>query len=149
MPIISAGHDFEHVWSRLLSDSTTLSAYSSAMSSLATGCWEEEGGQAASRISWCLHVCEEYCQQQGALNKLLLKDFRRKAHGMPTLVPLTLLPDTVEQVAEEVNKWSGAKALKLLDVGSCYNPFLSHAQFAVTAIDIAPANEVRKWEVPG
>lgn len=146
--MISAGHDFEHVWLKLLSDGATLSTYSSAMSSLATGCWEEEGGQAGSRITWCVHVCKEYCQHQGALHKLLLKDLRRRSHGKPTLVPLALLPATVDQVAEKVHKWSSARTLRLLDVGSCYNPFLSHAQFEVTAIDIAPANEVRKWKIP-
>lgn len=42
--------------------------------------------------------------------------------------------------------------IRLLDVGSCYNPFSSFAEFEVTAIDIAPAHETVKYcdflEVP-
>ncbi|KXJ84079.1 hypothetical protein RP20_CCG021900 [Aedes albopictus] len=42
--------------------------------------------------------------------------------------------------------------VRLLDVGSCYNPFSKFADFEVTAIDIAPAHESVKYcdflEVP-
>ena len=34
---------------------------------------------------------------------------------------------------------SGEKQLRLLDVGSCYNPFKSFPEFRPLAIDIAPA----------
>lgn len=36
----------------------------------------------------------------------------------------------------------GNDKLKLLDVGSCYDPFRSFNEFDTTAIDISPANEV-------
>ena len=134
-------HDFKDVWSKLLSDQATLATYSSAMSSLATGCWERDGE--ASRIAWCVKVCKEYGGPEGALRKLLLKDLRRKSHSMPTVVPQALLPGTVVDVEQEV--WNDTQILRLLDVGSCYNPFLNHKQFEVTAIDIAPARQVRKW----
>lgn len=42
--------------------------------------------------------------------------------------------------------------IRLLDVGSCYNPFSAFAEFEVTAIDIAPAQESVRYcdflEVP-
>lgn len=131
------GHGFREVWSKLLADDSSLRAYSHAMSTLATSHWGEE----ASRISWCVQVCAEYFAPQGALQKLLLKDMRRKDHAMPTLVPLSLLPCKENGVIEVVGKWK-ERTLTVLDVGSCYNPFLNYDQFQVTAIDIAPANEV-------
>lgn len=139
--MVFSGHTFEDVWSKLLSDRAALSAYSSAMRALATGSWQEEGGQVASRITWCVQTCMEYCQH---LSSLLLKDLRRKSHGMPTLVPVSLLPGTPHQVAQQVCKWNCATTLKMLDVGSCYNPFQTYPQFEVVAIDIAPANKVRQ-----
>ena len=113
------------------------------MSKLATGSWSsEEGRSRGSRISWCVEVCEEYFGVDGALHKLLLKDLRRRNHMMPTLVSSSLLPSTEEEVAEVVKKQWHDRRFSLLDVGSCYNPFLCYLQFEVTAIDIAPADKV-------
>jgi hypothetical protein len=61
---------------------------------------------------------------------------------MPTSIPLPLLPASPDQVVGVVEGWKGGKALRLLDVGSCYNPFQFFSQFQVTAIDIAPADKV-------
>ena len=107
------------------------------MQQLATGPWagKIDGG----RISWCVQTCEEYLSYR--LEQLLLKDLRRLGHGMPTLVEPSLLPTCPHGVRDLVYKLS-SRALRLLDVGSCYNPFLSWPQFVVTAIDIAPATEV-------
>ena len=74
--------------------------------------------------------------------KLLAKDLKRKSHDMPTLIPLSVLPATIEEVVEIVKKWNNGDVLNLLDVGSCYNPFQSYTQFQVTALDIAPADKV-------
>ena len=139
-----AGQKFEDVWTKLLSDDSTLSRYANAMSSLATAYWEENGGPEASRIKWCVEVCREYCDEdQGALHRLLSKGLRRRKHDMPTSIPRALLPSSAQEMADILARWSGGAVLRLLDVGSCYNPFLAHKQFEVTAIDIAPAMEVR------
>ncbi len=112
------------------------------MSLLATQHWDGGGGKeaAASRIQWCVTVIEEYFRLDGALSNLLLKDLRRRDHAMPTLVPLPLLPGTPAEVVEVIKQWPVPHSL--LDVGSCYNPFRTYPQFEVTAIDVAPANQV-------
>lgn len=110
------------------------------MKALASGHWTQHDGE-GSRVSWCVQACEDYFKPQGNLHHLLLKDLRRRQHAMPTLVPLELLPPTPDAVEEVMGTWRDRKIV-LLDVGSCYNPFLRFKQFDVTAIDIAPAHEV-------
>ena len=136
--ICLAGKTADELWQEHISDKAALHTYSSAMSRLATGPWacRKEGG----RIEWCVTTCLKYFSSR--LEQLLLKDLRRQSHGMPTLVPTSLLPASPEAVREKVavlkeRKW------RLLDVGSCYNPFQEWLQlFDVTAIDIAPASPV-------
>lgn len=141
-----AGDDVEVVWSNLLSDKSSLEAYSHAMSTLAKGSWEAQSSNGASRIQWCVQVCGEYFAHEGVLHRLLCKDLRRRDHKMPTLVPLLLLPHSLEEVHKITETWNGGKTLRLLDVGSCYNPFCRYTQFQVTAIDIAPADKVSSLE---
>lgn len=121
-----------------MADKVSLHQYSTTMHSLAKGPWAKHGG---GRVKWCVDACEEYFWG-GTLKELLQKDLKRMEHNMPTLVPLDLLPSSlmaVEVIIERFRKtpW------EMLDVGSCYNPFLEYPQFKVTAIDIAPAVEVR------
>ena len=125
----------EEVWSHHLEDRDGLERYSKAMQSLATGPWAEQG---AGRISWCVDACEEYFVG-GALTKLLQKDLRRRGHDMPTLVPLELLPSSDSDVTRIADTFLQRK-WKLLDIGSCYNPFNKFDRFTVTAVDIAPAD---------
>ena len=134
------GKRFDEVWLSLLSDQPLLSAYSHAMSTLATQHWRQ-GTDNASRVTWCVSVCNQYFKHQGDLHNLLLKDLRRREHNVSTLVSPLHLPLTAEQVKEIIEEWKGKK-LKMLDVGSCYNPFLDYKEFDVTAIDIAPAYKV-------
>lgn len=129
----------KEVWSRLLASKSCLEEYSSAMRELASGAWVREGE--ASRVAWCVKTSEDYFTVNGLLHKLLLKDLRRRAHSMPTIIPHTFLPSTEEEVETHVAQWQNRK-YSLLDVGSCYNPFLSYRQFDVTALDIAPAHKV-------
>ena len=105
------------------------------MRSLATGPWAEQGG---GRITWCVEVCKEYFIG-GTLTKLIKKDLRRRDHNMSTLLPAELLPCSDADVVKTVEIFE-QKMWKLLDVGSCYNPFNEFEWFEVTAIDIAPAD---------
>ena len=135
--LFSGRQNAETLWAARLQDKTTLQQYSAAMHSLATGPWAKHGG---SRIRWCVDCCTEYFTD-GHLKKLLLKDLRRVQHNMPTIVEGELLPPLPEGVEVLVGGWRGRK-WRLLDVGSCYNPFAQWAEFEVTAVDIAPAVEV-------
>ena len=106
---------------------------------LATGPWANKPDE-CDRILWCVTKCDEYFKGDG-LQTLLLKDLRRRDHTMPTILPLSLLPVSEGGVADIVRCFN-ARKWSLLDVGSCYNPFVQFPQFDVTAIDIAPANQV-------
>lgn len=110
------------------------------MSTLAIQHWRQNN-ENASRVTWCVSVCDQYFRHQGDLHNLLLKDLRRREHNVPTLVSPPHLPPTSEEVNKTIEEWKG-KELKMLDVGSSYNPFLDYKQFDVTAIDIAPAHKV-------
>ncbi len=108
------------------------------MHGLATGPWAKHstpGG--GGRVEWCVDVCREYFQG-GCLKKMILKDLRRLEHKMPTVLDVSLLASPPDVVEREF----GQRLWRLLDVGSCYNPFAEHPQFDVTAVDIAPAVEV-------
>ena len=107
------------------------------MRELATGPWA--GRDDGDRVSWCVQTCNEYWFDR--LEKLMLKDLRRQNHDMATLVQPSLLPTSQFAVTEMVDKLRSG-VWRMLDVGSCYNPFLAWPQFVVTAIDIAPASEV-------
>ena len=129
--------DVATVWREHLADRSSLQQYSIAMYSLAKGPWSKHGG---GRVKWCADACDEYFSG-GTLGKLLLKDLRRVEHNMSTLVPLDLLPLSLQEVEVVVERF-GTRKWHMLDVGSCYNPFTEYHQFEVTAIDIAPAVEV-------
>ena len=123
------------MWSDHLQDKDGLKQYSEAMQKLATGPWAEQG---SGRITWCVEVCDEYFSVGGALVKMIGKDLRRLGHDMPTLVPIELLPNSDADIERTVHEAFGARKLRLLDVGSCYNPFSKFDKFEVMAIDIAP-----------
>ena len=134
------------MWSELLEDDEALRTYSIAMHSLATGRWVAAGHE-ASRITWCVEVCRGYfgkgCGLGCGLQKQLLKDLRRVAHKMMPLVTSDLLPKTEAGVMSLV-KHVRRRPWRLLDVGSCYNPFSCYEEFSVTAVDIAPAHEASR-----
>lgn len=126
------------LWQAHLTDTHLLSAYSRAMAALAKGPWSMKQN---NRIHWCIDRCNEYFHSGDALQKLLLKDLRRVAHGMISVMCVECVPSSEEGVVKVVQEFRG-RSLRLLDVGSCYNPFSAHSQFDVTAVDIAPATEV-------
>ncbi len=109
------------------------------MAALAKGPWAIKK---SSRIQWCLDRCTEYFHSD-LLQKLLSKDLRRIFHAMPSVVCVESVPCSEEGVVKVVQGFKG-RSLRLLDVGSCHNPFNALPQFDVTAVDIAPACEV--WE---
>ena len=134
---ISGGKSVDELWRNHVSDKDVLRAYSKAMRDLATGPWA--GREDGDRISWCVQTCEEYGSHR--LEQLVLKDLRRLGYDKSTLVQPSLLPTSQPAVRDMVVKLQ-SRTWRLLDVGSCYNPFLTWPQFVVTAIDIAPASEV-------
>ena len=128
----------QHSWEGHTSNSVLLKRYSSAMKELADVHWEKAFATEAkkrkrtpvSRIQETyLHVVKYFREDISKCRDYDVKWARRKDRD-----DLTFLPDTYE------SKRDGEK-IKLLDVGSCYNPFSAFDEFGTTAIDIAPAND--------
>ena len=117
-----------------------LEEYAKAMHALAVGPWSKHGND-GGRIAWCVESCREYLRE--GLENVIEKDLRRQAHGNPTQLEVSLLPKP-EEVSLLVSAFQ-ERRLRLLDVGSCYNPFEQYQEFDVTPIDISPAVEVKQF----
>ena len=157
--IKASGATAEQVWQDHLSDEASLRQYACSMHALATGPWREHG---EGRIGWCVETIHQYFLDTsleggrgggrgeeggegggGQLRKLLLKDVTRQQHAMTPILEDALLPSSAEQAERTVQSFRGRK-LRLLDVGSCYDPFAAYPDLLeTTAIDISPAVEVR------
>lgn len=118
----------EPAWRKHCANEDTLLEYALCMERLATTHWEnncnKENCEATSRIKWVVDFCYEYF-----INKSFLKSSQQE-----------------KEIAEKINaevttKESFTIPLKLLDVGSCYNPFKMYNIFEVFAIDLCPAND--------
>uniref|UniRef100_S4RP61 S-adenosylmethionine sensor upstream of mTORC1 n=1 Tax=Petromyzon marinus TaxID=7757 RepID=S4RP61_PETMA len=138
--------DFGRVWREHCADGETLSEYASAMRSLAREHWSQRR-EGENRIDWCRSVCLEYFLS-GGMERALAKDERRS----PLLTSTFFLPSIhgslFQEEHEENVKYSlflfGCGAahtgkIRLLDVGSCFNPFLCFDEFQALGIDIIPA----------
>lgn len=125
-------------WSQHLQYKPRLQIYSQAMQSLATTYWNtntavrnsNEGNQAKehNRIEWAVKFCLEYFG--------VALQYQRDRE----LCILESLNTSFDQGVYDTWQNNLNGRLKLLDVGSCYNPFSQYDEFDVTAIDIAPAN---------
>uniref|UniRef100_A0A182Q149 S-adenosylmethionine sensor upstream of mTORC1 n=1 Tax=Anopheles farauti TaxID=69004 RepID=A0A182Q149_9DIPT len=122
--------DPEEVWKEHVRDQNLLKNYAEAMHKLATCYWdrtmEVSCKRSNSRIEWVVASCRSYF------------------HGVTPL--LYLFRDKDDKVLQAIDanyqyehQPYPIDRIKLLDVGSCYNPFENFPDFDVTAIDIAPA----------
>ncbi|XP_075984737.1 S-adenosylmethionine sensor upstream of TORC1 [Anticarsia gemmatalis] len=117
----------ETAWQKHCGNEDTLSKYASCMEKLATTHWESncnsETSEATSRIKWVVDFCTEYF-----INKGYLK-YREKEYEIAKKIEIDIKTEE-----------TFANPLKLLDVGSCYNPYKIYDMFDVLAIDLYPAN---------
>ncbi|KAM8972058.1 S-adenosylmethionine sensor upstream of mTORC1 [Pelodytes ibericus] len=136
--------DFEKVWHEHCKDEGRLCEYAAAMKNLASNHWSKKC-EGQSRIEWCLRVCQEYFYN-GGKKKALEKDSRRAAlnnQEPPNYAEyLSVNPFCVRpQVKAPNNEFHPSRKIRLLDVGSCYNPFLKYDDILSVGIDIVPAVE--------
>uniref|UniRef100_A0A7M4EUQ8 S-adenosylmethionine sensor upstream of mTORC1 n=1 Tax=Crocodylus porosus TaxID=8502 RepID=A0A7M4EUQ8_CROPO len=142
--------DFEKIWREHCEDEETLCEYAVAMKNLADKHWAKTY-EGEGRIEWCCSVCREYFQN-GGKKKALEKDEKRAllASKTPAAFNVHQTPKTEdplpnfsftnhEAITEELLYPSGK--IRLLDVGSCFNPFLKFEEFLTVGIDIVPAVE--------
>lgn len=145
----------KRAWQQHLQDAASLQTYSAAMHDLATAHWtaKNTSSDAAnqgtpskkkrlkfshkehSRIAWSVRYCREYFEGGATSQRIVQRNREARIlsamrEAGETIDADDLLPDDDEPQS---------KRLKLLDVGSCYNPFAEFDEFEVIAIDIAPA----------
>ncbi|XP_066579787.1 S-adenosylmethionine sensor upstream of mTORC1 isoform X2 [Amia ocellicauda] len=161
--------DFDKIWREHCEDEETLSEYAEAMKNLADNHWAKTC-EGEGRIEWCRSVCQEYFLD-GGMKRMLEKDEKsaRLAIAMTTTTfnaqqhpnngPLNHCKNEdrnncscfhstglagggiVLESAEPLWLSHQSGKIRLLDVGSCFNPFLKFDEFLTVGIDIVPAVE--------
>ena len=121
------------------------------MHQLAVEDWQRSANaQKGDRIIWCKNIILEFYFNNG-LEKILSKEARRLYHEhlengkeMKICNKEIVVSDLVAKQRELMRKsFAKDNKIKLLDVGSCYNPFAEFsAIFEITAVDLYPAKEV-------
>nr|XP_045592865.1 S-adenosylmethionine sensor upstream of mTORC1-like [Procambarus clarkii] len=124
------GEDASQLWQEHTQHEEELHTYASAMHVLATQHWEARQQINTSRVSWIHGAIIQYFNE-GEMQRTTEKEMRKLEH-------LSLKVD-------DPDKARGCKLpltskVKMLDVGSCYNPFLAFEELDVTAIDLCPAH---------
>ncbi|XP_041983073.1 S-adenosylmethionine sensor upstream of mTORC1 [Aricia agestis] len=117
----------ETAWNEHCKDEKVLRKYAKCMEKLATTFWDEnsseERGVTVSRIKWSIDIISDYF-----FNKTYIK-YRDREKDIGAKIGITVN-----------NEETFLPPMKLLDVGSCYNPFRIFEFLDVIAIDLCPAN---------
>lgn len=102
--------------------------YAERMQKLATQIWDKNNskGNDLCRIHWVVNQSEEYFHK-GGCEKAAQKEDKLSENYFKI------------SMQQQMQSFADKKVLKLLDVGSCYNPFSKCSIFDVTAIDLMPA----------
>lgn len=124
--------DPDLAWQKHLEKVDVLEKYAESMQTLSEKYWENNKDTSQNRISWTTTSCLNYFNTE-------LMNHRLKEERI-------LQKDFIENVVQlhrpiacyRRQQISDSK-LRLLDVGSCFNPFEKFTEFDVTAIDIAPS----------
>ncbi|XP_067933761.1 S-adenosylmethionine sensor upstream of mTORC1-like [Watersipora subatra] len=154
------GDDPEELWRTHKADTETLEKYANSMKLLATECWEKDSHR-VTRIDWVSHYLSSYFSPGGTLEKLLEKDRRTAEHHKAKRESVGTADmrccgkvfreledlqvhksDVLRQLTDRhtESKVQPMKSkIKLLDVGSCYDPFNKFPEFDCLSIDLCPA----------
>jgi len=116
------GQTAEEVWKDHVKDNDVLEEYAKSMQELATKHWLS---QENSRIEWIFKQIENYFWASG-IDSEHLRDVK--------------IAKKMGEIIELDESFKTYERLKVLDVGSCYNPFGGFNRLDVLPIDIAPAN---------
>jgi len=115
--------------------------YASAMKTLATEMWQTSRHH-DDRILWALE-CTGQFYREGGLVKVLEKNIRREKYAKDGVLPS---PESVCAARGDTLDVCQGRRIRLLDVGSCFNPVKTHPltsalQIEPCAIDLCPAPE--------
>ncbi|XP_077067004.1 S-adenosylmethionine sensor upstream of mTORC1 isoform X2 [Siphateles boraxobius] len=108
-----------------------------AMKNLADNHWANKC-EGEGRIEWCRSVCQEYFQD-GGMRRVLEKDEKSTKHA--TAENKTSANSLPQSSSPSNHSMFQLGRIRLLDVGSCFNPFLKFDEFLTVGIDIVPAVE--------
>lgn len=121
-----------NAWEEHVRDTKRLQQYAEAMQKLAS-IWEENSSNtnlsATSRVKWTM----DYCMSYFFKDKILIEKRERELRLLESL--------ELETSTCQYHDENEFKRLRILDVGSCFNPFRGMDSFEVTAIDLCPAND--------
>ncbi|XP_078272804.1 S-adenosylmethionine sensor upstream of mTORC1 isoform X2 [Rhinoraja longicauda] len=147
--------DFDKIWREHCEDEETLSEYALAMKNLADNHWAKSC-EGEGRIEWCRSVCQEYFLN-GGMKRVLEKDEKRARLAISMATPMFSLQTSENKDdnsatngivtglnAAFTNLLCFSGKIRLLDVGSCFNPFLKFDEFLAVGIDIVPAVELQQ-----
>lgn len=128
--------DHNKVWTEHLKDYDLREQYSVAMFKLATEVWKGK----ESRIEWTFKTCMDYFYSGGLDRSLDRQRKLRKIFYQKKIQDLNL-PGEFVCYFQQNNYENLNRKLKLLDVGSCYNPFSKFEEFNCVGIDLTPATK--------
>lgn len=131
----------KEAWKEHLKSESKLKNYATAMKQLALEYWIPNDRKATTmstaketqqrnRILWSVNYCQEYFLHY-KLKALRDREIR-------ILKDENMFSNEIEQVLIDRSQ---TEKIDLLDVGSCFNPFVEFDIFTVTAVDIAPADD--------
>ncbi|XP_067683648.1 S-adenosylmethionine sensor upstream of mTORC1-like isoform X1 [Haliotis asinina] len=147
--------DYAKIWDDHCQNKEVLAQYADAMHHLALDHWSKKP---ESRIDWCRDTALEFFHH-GGLKQALEKDVRKykyrckeekadegtqiqlgvKEEEQEQTQPRTKTQDDPRNFSYNQISLPFAGKVRLLDVGSCYNPFEQFDEFLAIGIDISPA----------
>ncbi|KAJ8249790.1 hypothetical protein COCON_G00230060 [Conger conger] len=122
--------DFEKIWREHCEDEETLSEYAVAMKSLADTHWARACEGRAHRVV-------PQCLSGVLLERRDEKGFGEGREASEAFLVPPLRPLQQNNGPHRLSVQTGR--IRLLDVGSCFNPFLQFDEFLTVGIDIVPA----------
>lgn len=123
----------DDAWTEHVNNKDRLDSYSKAMKELATNIWDSNlqvnDMAHENRIEWSVQFCLNYFNDSAIRNHH--REREKKIYDLLPEPKCTQLPTLTDKDCKQ--------KIRLLDVGSCYNPFKRYESFTVTALDISPA----------
>lgn len=124
----------DHAWKQHLEQEKQLRDYAEAMKTLSESHWSKRDAE-PNRIEWAIKSVKEYFDNQLPKHRekeerILKIVYEENINPYPPIACYRRIPDDIEE----------NQKLRLLDVGSCFNPFKKYLDFDVTAVDIAPSS---------
>ncbi|XP_063709777.1 S-adenosylmethionine sensor upstream of mTORC1 [Culicoides brevitarsis] len=120
-------------WKQHLEEEKQLRDYAEAMKNLSENHWKVNRDKELNRIDWTVKQCRQYFDEKS------IEKYRKKEEEILEKAYLENLDNPFKPVPCYRRPTEENSPIRLLDVGSCFNPFTKYENFDVIAIDIAPS----------